>query len=310
MFGRLGSWAASKISSVVDKVVDVAKRITDKVIEKGSKCWNAFTGKATFDRAERLYQEISDRYDKKKREYELATELLIKDIDSQVSAINHFKQDIYGVQFKRFVSLANRLHNVTVKGQPFEELFDDAILEAKTTAAVEHREKLFLIDFNKFDLVRVASYVLTLGFYSRKKAKQTLLKVQEEEVRIDEEIAKMESHQRQLQVVGKSIDGVVEYFDVLINNYSKLLDRFEYGIQSQRHKQMALSDEIFALKLDFRLIPIAHIEEFQALFNLSIVLKQMANLGYLSENGKLKPKDSQQAKALFEKVASIQAIAA
>ena len=96
MFGRLGSWAASKISSVVDKVVDVAKRITDKVIEKGSKCWNAFTGKATFDRAERLYQEISDRYDKKKREYELATELLIKDIDSQVSAINHFKQDTMG----------------------------------------------------------------------------------------------------------------------------------------------------------------------------------------------------------------------
>lgn len=310
MFGRLGNWASSAISRVVDKVVEVAKKITNKVIEKGSKCWNGFTGKTTFDKAEQLYQQITDRYDKNKRDYDQASGQLIADIDTQVSSINSFKQDIYQVQFKRFVSLANRLHNVTVKGQPFEELFDDAILEAKTTASVEHRGNLFLIDFNKFDLVRVASYVLTLGFYSRKKAKQTLLKVQEEEVRIDEEITKMKSHQRQLKVVAKSIDGVVEYFDVLINNYSKLLDRFEYGIQSQRHKQMVQSDEIFAHKLDFRLIPVAHIEEFQALFNLSIVLKQMANLGYLSESGKLNPKDTSQAKALFEKVASIQAIAA
>lgn len=310
MFGRLGSWAAAKISNVVDKVVEVTKKVTEKVIEKGSKCWNAFTGKTTFDKAERLYQEICDRYDKKKIEYDQSCKKLIDDIDTQVGAINRFKQDIYGVQFKRFVSLANRLHNVTVKGQPFEELFDDAILEIKTTATVEHRNSLFLIDFNKFDLVRVASYVLTLGFYSRKKAKQTLLKVQEEELRIDEEIAKMESHQCQLQVVTASIDNVVEYFDELIKNYNKLLDRFEYGIQSQRHKQMAHADEIFAHKLDFKLIPIAHIEEFQALFNLSIVLKQMANLGYLSESGQWNSDDNQQAKELYQQVATIKAIAA
>lgn len=310
MFGRLGSWAAAKVSSAIDKVVEVTKRVTEKVIEKGAKSWNSFTGKTTFDKAESLYQEICDRYDKKKVEYDLSSKEIIDEIDSRVGSINRFKQEIYEVQFKRFISLANRLHNVTVKGQPFEELFDDAILEMKTTATVEQQDKLFLIDFNKFDLVRVASYVLTLGFYSRKKAKQTLLKVQEEEVRIDEEIAKMDSHQCQLKVVANSIANVVEYFDVLICNYGKLLDRFEYGIQSQRQKQMVSSGDIFALKLDFKLIPIAHIEEFQALFNLSIVLKQMANLGYLSESGKFNSEDQQQAEELYKKVASIKAIAA
>lgn len=310
MFGRIGSWASSKISSMVDKVVEVGRKVIDKVVEKGAKCWNAFTGKTTFDKAEQLYQEITERYDKKKTQYDKSSIKLIADIDTRVSAINRFKQDIYDVQFSRFISLSNRLHNVTVKGQPFEELFSDAILEVKASESVGQRENLFLIDFNKFDLVRVASYVLTLGFYSRKKAKQTLLKVQEEEARINEEIAKMQSHLRQLKVVAKSIDNVVEYFDVLISNYSKLLDRFEYGIQTQRHKQMSQSGDIFAHKLDFRLIPIAHIEEFQALFNLSIVLKQMANLGYLSESGKVKVEDNQQAKVLFEKVVSIQGIAA
>lgn len=310
MFGRIGSWASSKISSMVDKAVEVGRKVIDKVVEKGAKCWNAFTGKTTFDKAEQLYQEITERYDKKKTQYDHSSAKLIEDIDTRVSAINRFKQDIYDVQFSRFISLSNRLHNVTVKGQPFEELFSDAILEVKASESVGQREALFLIDFNKFDLVRVASYVLTLGFYSRKKAKQTLLKVQEEEARINEEIAKMQSHLRQLEVVAKSIDNVVEYFDVLISNYSKLLDRFEYGIQTQRHKQMSQSGDIFAHKLDFRLIPIAHIEEFQALFNLSIVLKQMANLGYLSESGKVKAEDNQQAKVLFEKVVSIQGIAA
>ena len=39
------------------------------------------------------------------------------------------------------------------------------------------------------------------------------------------------------------------------------------------------------------MMPIVHIQEFQALFNLSIVLYQMASLGYLSDAGEIKDED-------------------
>ena len=102
---------------------------------------------------------------------------------------------------------------------------------------------------------------------------------------------KMQAQKKKLNVIVESIDNVVEYFDKLIISYSSLLDRFEFGIQSQRVKQMAHSSNLFNLKLDFKLMPIVHIEEFQSLFNLSIVLKQMASLAYLSTEGEVVDKD-------------------
>lgn len=118
-----------------------------------------------------------------------------------------------------------------------------------------------------------------------------MFKVQEESSRIDEEIQKMETQIRKAQVILESIDNVAEYFNVLIQNYSKLLDRFEYGITSQIQKNILKGNKLENGKLNFKLMPIVHIEEFQALFNLSIVLKQMASLGYLTEFGEINNED-------------------
>jgi hypothetical protein len=49
-------------------------------------------------------------------------------------------------------------------------------------------------------------------------------------------------------------------------------------------------------------LPVAHIEEFQALFNLSIVLKQMANLGYLNKEGEVVDEDIKMSEMLYHKV--------
>jgi len=301
-------WSAAK--SVCRKVKETVTEVVATVKEKCAKAWGAVTGKTTFEKAEELHAEITEKYDKAKFAYEKTVKEIGDDIEEKVRTINAFKADIYNIQFKRFTSMANRLSNVTVKGQPFEELFDDGILEIKKQAGVRNKKELFLIDFNNMSFIAAAGHVLTLGFFSRKAAKQSLLKVQEEEKRIDEEIIKMTAHQKQLKVIAKSIDTVVEYFDVLIKNYGKLLDRFEYGIQTQRFKQQSSNDDLFTLKLDFRLIPIVHIEEFQALFNLSIVLKEMAILGYISDSGEVVKNDKNAAENLFKKTKSIQALVA
>jgi len=103
---------------------------------------------------------------------------------------------------------------------------------------------------------------------------------------------------------------VVSYFDTLVMNYEKLLNRFEYGVQSQRNKLMLQSENIISHKLNFKMMPTVHLEEFFALFNLSIVLKTMSTLGYLTDAGTIVDGEAEKSKALFEKAKVISAIAA
>jgi len=304
------SWAASKLKKMKDKVIDTAKAVKNKVTETVSKAWGSFTGKTNADKAEALYAEISERYDKETKLYEKEVSEISNRIDLQIKTINRVKKEIYDTHFTRFVSIANRMHSVTIKGQPFDELFDDEIFNIKKEVSITKKDNLVLINFDKFSFVRAASYVFTLGFYSRKKAKESLLKVQEEESKINDEIRKMKSQIVKLAVIEGSISQVVSYFDTLVMNYEKLLNRFEYGVQSQRNKLMLQSENIISHKLNFKMMPTVHLEEFFALFNLSIVLKTMSTLGYLTDAGTIVDGEAEKSKALFEKAKVISAIAA
>lgn len=289
------SWAASKYDSTKSAFKNVGKSFK----EGCAKIWNDPTGKKTADKAKRIYLDAEERFNKAKFEYEESIKRYGKEIEAKVSRINACKKEIYDVQFNRFISVSSRLHNVTVRGVPFEELFDDSVLEVKELDGLRNKKEVVLIDFDNLSFSQVASMILTLGFSSRKKADESLFKAQEESKRVDEEITKMKSQQTKNKIIVESIDNVVDYFDKLIGNYSLLLDRFEFGIQSQRVKQMSHGDNVFNLKLDFRLMPIVHIQEFQSLFNLSIVLKQMASLGYLSSEGELADKDLDVSQNLY-----------
>ncbi|WP_370260333.1 DNA repair protein [Idiomarina sp.] len=266
----------------------------------GSKVWNSITGKKYAIQAEKLYRATKEKYETACEHYQKQVEQIGKSIEQRVNRINQYKLDIYEVHFERFKNIARRLKNVTIQGQPFEELFDDSILEIKQHVELREQNELMLIDFDNMSFLETAGMILTLGIFSRKKAKESLANVREEAARIDEEIEKMNTQLTQLGVVLKSIDAVAGYFDSLILNYEKLLQRFEWGVQSQRVYQMSEQNNLFSLRLDFRLLPTIHIEEFLALFNLSVVLKQMANLGYLSEQGDVLEADADRAEKLHK----------
>jgi hypothetical protein len=305
------TWNAGK--KLVKKVVEVVKKVTEKTVEvvstvikktakvitdvarpiskKVKKVWNGVTGKEKFEEAEALLKSIEEKYNKKKYSYERAMNLLLKDLEKNISKINYHKTEIYDKHFKKFTDLANKLHNLTIEGKNFLEYFDSSVTEIKHSHGVRAKKDLYLIDFNNLSFKDVSLGVLTLGFFTRKKAKQTLIKVKEEEIRIDEEIVKMDSQLKKIKVVLNSIQNVSTYFDQLVLSYSKLLNRFEYGIKTQTQKMLLLGLELNSGKIDFKLMPIAHIEEFQALFNLSIVLKQMSTMGYLNNKGSVIQKD-------------------
>lgn len=305
LFGRIGSWASSACSSIKRAVSSAC----DSVKKACSKVWNAFTGKHYAYEAEAIIAETEKRYEDAKQIYESSVAACTARIEQKISQINSHKQAIYSVHFERFIKISRRMHNVTVKGQPFEELFDDNILELKTQAGVRAKSDIMLIDFNKMGLLDTLGMVLTLGIFSRKKAKESLERAKQEQVRVAEDISKMQAQTIKLEVIEAAIDNTVTYFDSLVENYEKLLDRFEYGIQSQRMHQMSNSVGVFAHKLDFKRLPIVHLEEFRALFNLSIVLKQMANLGYLSQEGEFVEADNSKVAELYQQSQSASLIA-
>ncbi|TYL49350.1 DNA repair protein [Marinomonas sp. IMCC 4694] len=262
--------------------------------------WNAFTGKNYTNEAESILDEARIYFEKTEAEYKAVVETMSAEIERKISDINACKQKIYNTHFKRFISIASRLHNVTVKGVPFEELFDKSVLEVKNLQSVRERNEIIKIDFDNMSVWQTTGMILTLGFGTRKKAKEALEDAKQERIRVDEEVEKMNAQKTKLKVIIESIDLVMEYFDTLISSYASLLDRFEYGIQTQRVKQMANSNNVLTLRLNFKQIPIVHIEEFQALFNLSIVLKQMATLGYLSESGEVISQDMDKSNVIIQ----------
>ncbi|MDK2063744.1 DNA repair protein [Aliarcobacter butzleri] len=285
------SWGSNKLKDTKDYMVEKIEDASNFISDKGSKVFNAVTGKATFLEAEKLYKKIEEEYTRKNNEYKKKISDIGKEIEKKVSNINYHKEDIYLNHFERFKNLGDKLHNVSINGKHFLEYFDDSIIRINNQNEIRSKREIYKIDFNNLKFTEIAFGILTLGFYTRKKAKETLLEVQAEETRVKEDIEKMDTQIVKAQEILDSIDNVSEYFTELIKNYSKILDRFEYGIKSQIQKNILKGNKLDNGKLNFKMMPIAHIEEFQALFNLSIVLHQMSRLGYLSENGKLKDED-------------------
>lgn len=281
----MGFWAGTK------RLINEIKDIAVDIVENPKKVWNAITGRTKFEQAEELLKEIEKKLSIAKLNYDKNILEVANRIEEKVSKINYHKKDIYNNHFIRFVRLGNKLHNISIKGRNFLEYFDESIIKSKEWKGIKDKKELYQIDFNNLKFTEIVLGFLTLGFSTRKKANQTLLNVQDEETRINHDIQEMESQITKAKVILESIDNVEEYFTVLIQNYSKLLDRFEYGIKSQIQKNILKGNKLDNGKLNFKMIPIAHIEEFQALFNLSIVLKQMTSLGYLTEEGQIDNKD-------------------
>lgn len=287
----LGRWARAAVSFVKDVCVavkDTVVKEAQKFKKACSKVMSAISGKKYFDEAEQRYEALVLKYDKAQRKYTSDVESMVSEIQSSLDQINFWKASVFKEKLPRFISTANLLHNVLVNGEHFEEFLSKDIFDINHSSGVRGKDLLFEINFNSMSFTQAALSILTLGFYSRKKAKQSLQQVIDEENRVDEEIQKFAAQLAKIEQVKSSINNVVDYFESLIKGYEKLLKRFEFGVNSQRFVQARSSSFD---KLDFRLMPVKHIEEFHALFNLSVVMKTMSTMGYISETGDLEQHD-------------------
>lgn len=284
--------AVTNPSETFKKAADVAKRTTQK-------SWGAFSGKKAADEAKEIFDRAKFEFDRNQEKLTPQLQKVVNAIQEQVHSINGLKKKVYEESFSSFKRVASHIKNISVKSLPFEELFDGTELAFNSDETLQSRADVILIDFDNLSVAEVTASILTLGFFSRNKAKKSKTRAIEQQKAMEQEIAKMEAHLVQLNVLKKSLDNVIVYFKDIIENYSNLLDRFQYGVNTQRSLQMSKVLGVTDMRLDFKKMPILHIQEFHALFNLSIVLKNMASLSYVSSSeAKMIDQDIESVKSL------------
>lgn len=263
-------WFSSKVKAVA-KGISNAFRAVGNVVSKGYK---NFTGQATFEEADRLYEEIRERFEKHKAYFESEVEKISKDIDEQVKSINDSKIAIKTELFPAFAEKLKYLKDVEFDQNFMKEFYDVPSMKVDSMKA---KADLFLIDFKKNPFKSNALAIISLGFYTRKKAKQTLEKVKEEKARLEEEMQRMDAELVRLRNIQEALKLIAEYYVSLIELYRALLNRLDNAVNFLLIRCISFAHKLVRENMSIKRLPKSQQKEIQAMVTISIIMKEMVN---------------------------------
>jgi hypothetical protein len=280
-FGGLVSRVGGAIKSAASKVVEKTKEAYNSVKEKVTNTWGKFTGKETFEEAERLYEKISSRYNQKRTEFDNEVNRITNSIENHVNAINTYKSRI---KTELFVEMAKNLEKI--RGIEFSKDFklDEFKNKDLSFDSIRSKTDLYKIDFNKNKFKTTVQAVFTLGFFTRKKAKETLYAVQEEEYKVNAEIAKMDAELVKLKAIETSLKNVEYYFSSLIEIYEQLLVRLDNSVNYLYFKCMHFAHKLIKQEMKIKRLPLIQQKEVEAMMIASKILKEMAETQIVALN--------------------------
>ena len=279
----MGIWGAIKsvgravggaIKKGVEVVVDTAKKVGSAVKNGATNLWNKASGKEKFEEAERLYAEISARYNSRRNQFEEDVENYTNKIENHVNQINRSKEKIKSELFLEMAKKMEKIKDIEVSKDFSVESY---IAEAVSFDSIRSKSELYKIDFNKHKFKTTVQAIVTLGFYTRKKAKETLYAVEEEEGKINTEIAKMDAEIVKLKAIESSLDNVELYFTSLIELYQNLLIRLDSSVNYLFVRSMAFAHKLVNTEMSIRRLPKMQQKEVEAIITASKILKTMTD---------------------------------
>lgn len=275
------AWNSTKeiAKSVYNGVKEFVSSTYNKVKEKVTNVWNSFSGKKTFDEAEELYNKITERYNARRKRFEQETTDLVFKIEKHVEVINQSKEKIKKELFRDMAQKLSKIKDIQISEDFSIETY---MSQALSFDKIRSKEQLYKIDFNKNKFKANVLAIFTLGFYTRKKAKETLYAVQEEEAKIDTEIAKMDAELIKLQAIEMSLANVEHYFTSLIELYSNLLVRLDSAVNFLYVRCMNFAHKLVHAEMSIRRLPKMQQKEVEAIITASKILKAMTDAQILT----------------------------
>lgn len=271
------SAVTNTVKKVATAVVDTGKKVVKAVAEKTSNMWNKFTGKDKFEEAKKLYEEITVRYTKEKKKYDKESGEYINSIEKNINKINCYKGEIFKGLLPEMIEKLSKIKDVEI---PTEFTLEEYKKNGFKTHNVRSREKLFIIDFDKEKFKTYTQAIFTLGFFTRKKSKETLLQVKDEECRVNEEIEKMKAELNKLQGVNEAILNAVEYFESMVDIYKRLLTRVDNSMNTLYMKAMLFTHKLVSDSFTLKMLPMASVKEIQAIITASKVLRKIGQTNF------------------------------
>ena len=238
------------------------------------KKYKAVTGQSTFEEADKMYEEVKSRFEIHKKHFEKEVEKLSSQIESEVNIINKSKETIKTELFPAFANKMKYLKDIPVSDEYLKEYFSGTTLKIES---IKEKADIYLINFKKNPFKSNALAILTLGFYTRKKSKETLERVKEEKARLEEEIARMESELIKLRRIKEALELIAEYYLSLIDLYRVLLNRLDNSVNFLLIRCISLSRRLIMQQMSIKLLPKSQQAEIMAMVTISKVLKTMVD---------------------------------
>ncbi len=272
---KVGSAIASGVKKVGSAIASGAKAAANGVKKVAAR----ISGKDKFEEAERLYDEISKRYNEKRENFQKEIERITSLIEEHVKSINDSKRMIKRELFPAMANKISKIKDIRISDEYSVEEYIESVLNVDT---IRSREQLFTIDFNAHKVKTTFQAIFTLGFYTRKKAKETLYNVKEEEAKINSEISRMDSEINKIYIIEKSIKQVADMFTSVIEMYNNLLIRLDSSINYLLVRSLAFAHQIVGKQMSVKVLPKMQQKEVEAIVTASKILKTMTETQLLS----------------------------
>ena len=272
---KVGSAIASGVKKVGSAIASGAKAAANGVKKVAAR----ISGKDKFEEAERLYDEISKRYNEKREHFQKEIERITSLIEEHVKSINDSKRMIKRELFPAMANKISKIKDIRISDEYSVEEYIESVLNVDT---IRSREQLFTIDFNAHKVKTTFQAIFTLGFYTRKKAKETLYNVKEEEAKINSEISRMDSEINKIYIIEKSIKQVADMFTSVIEMYNNLLIRLDSSINYLLVRSLAFAHQIVGKQMSVKVLPKMQQKEVEAIVTASKILKTMTETQHLS----------------------------
>ena len=289
-------WIGCKTNAVTSQASDEV----EKTDETNNSWFERFTGQATFEEADKLYEDIKMRFEQHKAYFEKEVDNLTSQIEDLVESINESKKTIKKVLFPAFADKMHRLKDIPVSDDYIEEHYAVAALKIDS---IKEKADLYQIDFNKDSFKANAYAIVTLGFYTRKKAENTLEEVKEEKDRLEKEIDKMDKKLGTLRQIKDTLALIADMYLSLISIYRVLLNRLDNSVNFLMIRCIGFVYRLVQEKMSIKLLPASQQKEIMAMCTISSILKEMVSRK-ITIDGQTK-KICEEVRATKEKIETI-----
>ena len=234
--------------------------------------WKKFTGEATFEEAERRYAALKKRVASKYQEYKKNYEHYSSEIETYVNSINDSKVKIKTELFPKMAQMMRRIKEYHVN-----QTFDLTKFEEPELSPIEIRsqQELYKIDFNKHRFRSNFLAVVTLGVLTRKKARETLEAVKEEEIRVEYDIAQYSAQIIKLKTIVSLLRQIDKYFLDLTEIYEVLLERLDSSVKLLYINIVSITKKIVGDAMSIEALPKVCQKEIMAIVTCSLILKHL-----------------------------------